>query len=163
LVISKYWLRDAGFKGNILIYEGRFGSPTEYDMSNPPIKEKELVDTRNVVEKFKDFFTALTNDEQRDLYDIMVMVRGPDHGGDSSKVKEMITARIRYLFGIVDRSYNGHFRQFIPSSNSVPFPSYQEILMKARGIENYHYQSHAMEALKRLHELGIIKSDTKDC
>jgi len=117
----------------------------------------------NVVEKFREWFTALTVTEQRDLYDILALVRGPD--SNNYDVKKYLTSRIRYMLGIAERPGDERRygdRCFIPSTNNKPFPSYTETVAEVKGFKktyvnvNTHYYNHAEEALKRLKDLGIL-------
>jgi len=120
----------------------------------------------NVVEKFKEWFTALTVTEQRDLYDILSLVRGPDNTTIGEKVKMEITGRIRFMLGIDRRpgdTRDSRDRNFGPGVTKTPFPSYNKTMSDVDELEDthptvgLHYFKHAKEALKRLKDLGILE------
>jgi len=81
----------------------------------------------NVVDKFREWFTALPVTEQRDLYDILALLRGPDDY--ESTAKDEFTCRIRHMLGVMERT----------------------------GDTRDYPHEHVKQALKRLKDLGILK------
>jgi len=119
---------------------------------------KKVLKKKNVVEKFRNWFKRLPVTEQRDLYDILALLRGPDT--ENYKVKDTFTCRIRHILGVVERpgdtrKFSG--RHFLPYTNSEPFDSYEGAMDKAEELCEGHYLAHAKEAIKRLHDLGILE------
>jgi len=128
-------------------------------MREPKRKEK------NVVEKFRKWFTEqLTVTEQRDLYDIMAMLRGPDDEGSDNISKRILfksnlTMRVRHLLGVIARGGDSRAfsRTFMPLSTDSPFPLFDEIMELTIQINNVHYRDHARAMLQALLNIGIIK------
>jgi len=114
---------------------------------------------KNVVEKFRNWFTKeLTVTEQRDLYDVMAMIRGPDRIEDRTW-KMFLTGRVRHLLGIIERpgDMQEYARSFIPLSNDEPFLTFEEMIEETEKIPTGHYHDHAIGMLRRLEILGIIR------
>jgi hypothetical protein len=118
---------------------------------------------KNIVEKFKAWFMKQSLDEQRDLYDLLCMVREPDSENDD--LKGDTTMRFRYILGLWDSRrkdvFNSeHHHDYYPAISTTPFETFEETLNCLNNIHNEgHFIGHTKEALMRLNEMGIIKSE----
>ncbi len=116
---------------------------------------------KDVVQKFKTFFTNLNVEDRKRLYDILAAVRGPDTY-DVNDIKYRTTGRIRYLLGltrgtIINNGVDGFITDFCPGSNSEPFEKMEKLLQLLDEFVSNHYREHVIAALKHLQTLGYIE------
>jgi hypothetical protein len=115
---------------------------------------------KNVIDKFKSFFGKLDGTEQRHLYDVLSLLRGPDSGRNEN-VKEQVTMRIRFLLGVdgnvfPSSSILGHARMTRPAVSQNPIVPI-EVNQIISNFDNYHYIEHVRDAMATLYELGLAK------
>lgn len=117
----------------------------------------------NVIEKFNMFFTKLNQTEQRHLYDLLSMLRGPDLGDDKDTVKIATTCRIRAMLGV----QGCNFASATPRNTSPMIENQPIDVTTVRSQltvfkdSNSHFVWHAEDALQTLTELGILKETTE--
>ncbi len=108
---------------------------------------------KDVVQKFKTFFTRLSPNEQRTLYDILSVLRGPDDlENQQTYIKYDITCKIRSLVCATS------FYTFFPGIDEQLFDPIV-LLVKKYSMTSHpedHYKMHAYAALRQLHDLGYV-------
>ena len=119
---------------------------------------------KNVVEKFKTWFTRLPPDETRQLYDLLCLLRGPDSSPkrvfSTVDAKIATTQRVRHILGVdYDSVPDTNGRVSGPASTDAPFQPTESILETVEKYSNPHFVGHVKDALKTLVELGYVKNE----
>ena len=112
---------------------------------------------KNVVQKFRGFWSGLRKEEKEDLYDLLSAIRGPDIENDSQyqtslNIKKLGTGRVRYLLvGDINKGITEPFK--LDKSDLVKLSA---LIKKTNSIKNFsHYSGHLRIAIETLEEIGI--------
>lgn len=113
----------------------------------------------SVFDKFQEFWGGLNYDEQRDLWDVMTALRGPDEEGESLiQVKLLSTARIRSLLvgkRLGGRGTKGFVFDSTAKAKEYCNAAYRKDALTPKGIKrildnSYHFKNHLEMALESL-------------
>ena len=114
---------------------------------------------KNVVQKFRGFWSGLNKNEKGNLYDLLATIRGPDINNksqyqNSNKIKRLGTGRIRYM--LMGNSADG-----IRTDNKLKRSDLivlTQLIDKTRSKNNFsHYTIHLRNAIDVLEEIGIVE------
>ena len=105
----------------------------------------------NPIEKFNHFFEKLTEEEQKELYDLFGVLRGPDEK-EEYRFKSALTTRVRTLLGInkgCNYTVRERHRHRYPGVDSLPF--YELTLNEClKEFSGSHYSEHAIDCIVTL-------------
>ena len=122
-----------------------------------------------VINKFQKFWKKLNVREKRTLYDLLAMIRGPPSMHNRDEFKDQLTSRIRWILFGEDLRYA--FTNDQPISREM-FDALRE-WSSSTGVVKFrdtplpdgaaHYFGHALNALRRLEELGYEFEEVVKC
>lgn len=112
----------------------------------------------NLITKFREFWSGLSNREQVDLWDIMTAMRSSDSSDSSDNLKTATTARIRgELLGVNCRRGFMYFN--LQDVKANVYGCYSPVgLVKALKEQSGHFQSHTQDAILVLNKYRPKKS-----
>lgn len=113
---------------------------------------------KNVVQKFRSFYSNLDYYDKEHLYDILAAIRGYDYSNregefPSEEAKRYTAGLVRSVLGFT------HGLGLINSEEEIKVRSAEKVALKQFKNLPTHYRVHARKALEALRDIGEVSSD----